>query len=95
MRQEQQSKKEIGSTGRFIVFTPGPVTKLPVDHEPPSQNSHTPYWNDYEGFHDNVINSKFDRNRSVHVTSPKFNRDFKTSHNEGLRRMAKIGNSVR
>ncbi|CAG8703988.1 4477_t:CDS:2 [Dentiscutata erythropus] len=72
-----------------MVIAPGPVTKLPVDHEPPSQNSHTPYWNDYEGFYDNSKHTKLGGNRTVYVTSPK---SVRMNHNEGLQRMNKIGN---
>ncbi|KAF0538391.1 hypothetical protein F8M41_007898 [Gigaspora margarita] len=84
MRQEQRSKKETVSSVRPMVIMPGPVTKLPVDHEPPNQNSHTTYWGDYEGFHD------IGGNRSVRITSPKSSR---MNHNEGLQRMNRLGNS--
>ncbi|CAG8537956.1 9678_t:CDS:2 [Dentiscutata heterogama] len=70
-----------------MVIAPGPVTKLPVDHEPPSQNSHTPYWNDYERFHDNSKRTKLGGNQTV--TSPK---SIRMNHNGGLQRMNKIGN---
>ncbi|CAG8494745.1 9531_t:CDS:2 [Scutellospora calospora] len=90
MRQGQIGKTEVGSTGRLVVITPGPTTKLPENHEPPDQNSHTPYWDDTEGYHD--IRAKISRNRVNLTESLKSSEDFKSNHKEGIQRMAKIGN---